>query len=190
MPRCLLLLSLVLVSTARAAPAWTWVDEAGHRHFSDRPVPGATRIELPESRPARREPAQETAPAAAAAPAGSEVVEETDSESPAIVDYERFDIINPIHEQTLWNIGGTLPVEVRLQPPLQRGHQIDVVLDGQRMGLSSLSEQLSVPDVYRGLHTLQAVVVDSSSGQEILRSGSVTIMVQQTSILNPNNPNN
>jgi hypothetical protein len=36
---------------------------------------------------------------------------------------------------------------------------------------------------------MQAVVVDTN-GTEVLRSLAVTFMVQQTSLLNPNNPNN
>lgn len=175
------------MSAAQAAPAWTWVDENGRRHFSDRPFPGATRIELAESRPSPPEPVEETAPDATVRPTEPPALP---APAPATVAYTQFDIINPIHEQTLWNIGGNLPIEVRLEPGLQTGHQIDVALDGQRMHLSALGQQFIVPDVYRGLHTLQAVVVDSITGEEILRSVAITITVQQTSILNPNNPNN
>ena len=184
--RCFLFLSLMLLSVAQAAPAWTWVDENGRRHFSDRPFPGATQIELPESRPAARDPVQETAPNAALPPqpaAGAPA-----QELPDTIAYTRFDIIDPIHEQTLWNIGGNLPIRVALEPRLQAGHQLDAVLDGQRMQLSALSEEFTVPDVYRGLHTLQAVVIDTATGEEVVSSLAITIMVQQTSILNPNNP--
>ena len=45
MHKWLILLSL-LWSTAIAEPAYTWVDENGQVHYSDRPVPGATEIEL------------------------------------------------------------------------------------------------------------------------------------------------
>ena len=64
---------------------------------------------------------------------------------------------------------------------------MDVYLDGNRMGLDATSTVLQVPEVYRGVHTLQAAIFDDS-GREVLRSLAVTFVVQQTSILNPNNP--
>ena len=49
MLKCLIALTSLLTAAALAAPAWTWVDEQGRRHYSDRPVEGATQIELSES---------------------------------------------------------------------------------------------------------------------------------------------
>jgi hypothetical protein len=81
-----------------------------------------------------------------------------------------------------------LNVHVALEPALQPGHVLDVYLDGQRQNLTVTSTEFSVPDVFRGVHTMQAVVLDAE-GNEVVRSLTVTFMVQQTSILNPNNPN-
>jgi len=44
-----------------------------------------------------------------------------------------------------------------------------------------------VPNITRGIHTMQAVIVDQG-GTEVLRSLATTFMVQQTSIQNPNAP--
>jgi hypothetical protein len=44
---------------------------------------------------------------------------------------------------------------------------------------------VTLPDVFRGQHTLQAVVIDSA-GAEVMTSPSRTFFVQQTSIQNPN----
>jgi hypothetical protein len=183
MYRCLIALLLLATAAASAAPAWTWVDAEGRRHFSDRPVPGATRIDLPDS-PARATPAvTATAPAADARRSASTAP----SAGPAR--YTRFDILSPANEETLWNIGATLPVEVAIEPELQPDHVLDVVIDGQLMELAARSSTIAIPDVYRGLHTVQAVITDSTSGREVLRTQPVTIMVQQTTLLNPNNPN-
>ena len=46
MLKCLIALTSLLSAAALAAPAWTWVDAQGRRHYSDRPVEGATQIEL------------------------------------------------------------------------------------------------------------------------------------------------
>lgn len=172
---------MLVSAAAAAAPAWTWLDENGQRHYSDRPVAGAQQIELAESQTfSRRQPA-----AASSAPTPAGAAEETPA---AAQPYTAFNIMSPAHEQTLWNIGGSLPMQVELQPPLQAPHRLDAIVDGERIEIGSRSDQLTVPDVFRGMHTLQAVVVDAS-GQEVLRSRAITIMVQQTSILNPNNPN-
>jgi Domain of unknown function (DUF4124) len=165
---------------ASATPAWTWVDKDGTTHFSDRPVPGAKQIDLRGAlglgRPAVAQPAPNSTAAQSPAPA-----------QPA-GQYQTFTVTSPAQQQTLWNIGGNLPVQVNLQPGLQSGHHLDVFLDGQQLNLNETSTQFTVPNVYRGLHTLQAAVFDSS-GKEILRSQATEFMVQQTSILNPNNPN-
>lgn len=170
----------MLYSTASlAAPVWTWVDETGLRHFSDRPVPGARLIE-PGSAPvvSLRPPSPPTS--------GGSVPDAPDSRAtePA---YTAFAIASPVDGQTLWNTGGGLEVLVELTPALQPGHRLDVDLDGRRIELGGDGPKLTVPDVYRGLHTLHAVIVNDRD-EAVLRSPGVTFTVQQTSILNPNNP--
>jgi Domain of unknown function (DUF4124) len=173
---------LLTAATAVSAPAWTWVDENGRRHFSDRPVPGATQIELRETQ------SFGNATPPPAAQAGSSSAAPAESSPEATVPYRVFNITSPVHQQTLWNIGGNLSMTVDLQPALQGPHRLDAILDGQLVEIDSRSPELTVPDVFRGMHTLQAVVVDEA-GNEVLRSRAITIMVQQSSILNPNNPN-
>lgn len=172
----------MLFSTASpAVPVWTWVDEHGLRHYSDRPGPGARLIEL-ASAPAVSLPAAPAPAAVGSAPndAGAAVPTRP---------YTTFAVASPADGQTLWNIGGRLEVRVELAPALQPGHRLDVEFDGRRLELAAAAPQFTVPDVYRGTHTLNAVIVDDR-GEELLRSSGVTFAVQQTSILNPNNPQN
>ncbi len=180
--RSWLILSGVLWSTASlAVPVWTWVDEAGRKHFSDRPVPGARRIEL-GSAPviSLRSPSTPAAPASAP--------DATDSTA-AVPAYTAFAIASPVDGQTLWNIAGRLDVTVELAPALQPGHRLHLDLDGRRIELAGAGPTLSVADVYRGRHTLSAVIVNDRD-DDVLRSPGVTFTVQQTSILNPGNPQN
>jgi hypothetical protein len=93
----------------------------------------------------------------------------------------------PSQQETLWNIGANLNVQVVLEPGLQPGHRLDVFIDGQRKNLDTTSTQLAVPDVFRGIHSVQAVVIDVR-GAEVLRSLATTFMVQQASVQNPNSP--
>ena len=172
MCKWLILLSALAVQTASAAPAWTWVDANGQVHYSDRPVPGARQIDLPG---AQGFPAQARAAATPtrgpAAPAG-----------PA---YQTFNIVSPAPQETLWNIGTNLNVLLELAPVLRPGHRIDVVLDGQRANLNSTRLQFTLSNVFRGVHTIQALVLDQA-GETLQLSPAVPFVVQQTSTQNPN----
>lgn len=170
---------MLTAGTASAVPVWKWVDERGVTHYSDRPVEGAERIELSgaQSFPAQT-PSPRPMPSARPAPP---------REAGAPVRYLRFEIVRPTHQETLWNLGGILDVELAIEPSLEAGHRLDIYLDGERRNLDTSSTTLRVPDVHRGVHTLQAVILDAD-GNELLRSLAVTFIVQQTSIQNPNNP--
>jgi Domain of unknown function (DUF4124) len=172
MRKWLILLSALVGTTAIAAPAWTWVDANGTVHYSDRPVPGATQVELAGATtigtqtPASR--ASRAAGQGAAAPGAL---------------YQALEIVSPADQETLWNIGAVLPVQVRFQPALSPGHRYDLVLDGQRRNLNTTSLRVTLPDVFRGAHTLQIVVIDAE-GAEVSRSAARTFFVQQTSVRN------
>jgi hypothetical protein len=177
MLKCLVLLSALATTVASAAPAWRWVDADGTVHYSDRPVPGATQVELPTTaRPAT---------AARTSQPGAAPVTPTTQAGPG---YTRFDIVSPAQQETLWNTGGTVTVQVEVQPGLQQGHRLDLMYDGERLNLAASGASFTLNEVFRGIHTVQAVIVDGSN-TVLLRSLPVQFMVQQTSLQNPNNPN-
>jgi hypothetical protein len=174
--RTWLIVTLLFCAGSTAlAQVWTWTDETGQVHYSDRPVPGARQIEL--------SPAQ-TIPMPRAEPAATSAGQSTADPS------QRYTlrVSSPAADETLWNIGGTLTVEVQLTPELLAGHQVDLVLDGQRQNLARRIPRFVVDAVWRGEHTLQAVIIDQT-GRELLHSDPVTFFVQQSSIQNPFNPN-
>jgi hypothetical protein len=175
MRKWLILLSALSGTAASAAPAWTWVDANGTVHFSDRPVPGARQVEL-SSAQAIGTRVRESAPRAIGQP-----------ETAATSAYQSIEIVSPADQETLWNIGTQLPVQVRFQPALQPGHRYDVLLDGQRRNVNTVASRVTLPDVFRGTHTVQIVVIDSQ-GAEVARSEPRTFIVQQTSTQNPNSP--
>jgi hypothetical protein len=184
MRKCLILLFALTVGAVHAAPAWRWVDANGQVHYSDTPVPGAKQVELSGAQSFGSSPRQ---------PAASSAQERTGSQASAkstggAQSYRAFNIVSPQQQETLWNVGTVVNVQVQLDPPLEPGHFLDVYVDGQRRNLNSTSTDLALDDIYRGVHTIQAVVVDGS-GAEVVRSLATTFMVQQSSIQNPNNPN-
>src|SRR5690242_15424587 len=150
MRKWLILLSTMLVTAASGAPAWTWVDADGQVHFSDRPVPGARQVELTGAQgfgaPAARPSSALATPAAAPPKPGT-----------AQAPYRAINISSPAEQQTLWNIGSVLNVQIEMDPPLSAAHRVDLILDGQRRNLNVASLQVTLPDVFRGTHTLQAV---------------------------------
>jgi uncharacterized protein DUF4124 len=179
MRKWLILLSTLLVTGANGAPAWTWVDDNGVVHFSDRPVPGARQVELSG---AQGFGASTTRPTTAATPASAQP-----PQGAARAAYRAINIVSPTEQQTLWNIGTVLNVQVEMDPPLLATHRVDLIFDGQRRNLDSASMQMTVNDVFRGAHTLQVVVIDPA-GAEVMRSPARNFFVQQNSIQNPNSP--
>jgi hypothetical protein len=180
MRKWLILFSALSGTAASAAPAWTWVDADGTRHYSDRPVPGAQQVELPG--------AQGFGTTTARAPRTPREDGEGGTTGAPGAPYQAIEVVSPAEQETLWNIGTNLPVRVRFQPGLLPGHRYDLLLDGQRRNVNTTNTGVTLPDVFRGQHTLQVVVIDSD-GAEVMRSPSRVFMVQQTSLQNPNNPN-
>jgi hypothetical protein len=185
MRKCLILLFAFTATSVSGAPAWTWVDANGQVHYSDTPVPGAKQIELTGAQ-GFGTPSRAQAPAA---PANQQQAARSGdrSQAGATQRYRTFNIVSPKQQETLWNTGSMVTVQVELDPPLQPGHHLDVFLDAQRRNLNSTGPEITLDGIERGIHTVQAVVVDQS-GNEVLRSVATTFMVQQTSIQNPQNP--
>jgi len=167
--------ALVLTASFALAQAYRWVDENGVVHYSDRPQPGAEEVEL-ESAPAVSIPPPRRTTASRPTGPG-----EDDQDTDVAVGYDTLEIASPSAEETLWNIGGVLNVSLDLQPALKQGHQLRVYFDGNPQPVNSTQFQLQ--EVYRGVHNLQAEVLDEN-GQLLIRSQPSRFYVQQTTIVN------
>lgn len=168
----LLLFWLVATGTVMAQ-AYRWVDDNGVVHYSDTPIEGAERVELPHSSPRPRR---------TSTPRPGPVTRQDTSEQaePATpFRYETLIISAPAAEETLWNIEGTLDVNLDLRPALKQGHQVRIYFDGDPRMVSGSSFQLE--EVYRGTHNLQAEVVDET-GRLMIRSLPNRFYVHQTAI--------
>src|SRR5690554_5899686 len=141
MRKCLVLLIGLVSAAVSGAPVWKWVDETGQVHYSDRPVDGAEQIELAG--------AQGFPPLTTSLPRVTEQRQTTRTQAAPTERYRRFDVVSPAQQETLWNIGSVLEVQVALEPALQDGHHLDVYLDGQHRDLNSTSASFSVPEVFR-----------------------------------------
>ena len=167
----LVLLGLLVMPYATADEAYVWTDEDGVVHYSDRPVPGAQRIELADPNSGQ---------ALAPQPDASEGDDAGDAADPdAPFSYNSLEVASPTAEETLWNIEGVLNVSLALNPPLRPGHQVRVYFDGNPRIVTSTSFQLQ--EVWRGVHNLQAEVLDET-GRMLIRSQTNRFYVQQTTV--------
>jgi hypothetical protein len=168
MIKCLIALTALFPAAVLAATIWMWVDEQGQRHYSDQEVPGATPMEIGGAQTFSGSALSSAAPAVSTGTPAAQ--------SP----YETLEVLSPENEETVRNIEGNLPVSIGTYPRLAAGHFVDIVLDGQRRGMNVRTLDFSVPEVFRGTHTLSAVIVDGAN-KVLIQSAPVTFFVQQTS---------
>ncbi len=106
--RWIFILLALLAAEGAFAQAYTWTDESGVVHYSDRPVPGARLINLPNSKAGPR-------PATPASPArGAEGGTQDGAAPDQPFRYASLEVVAPAPEETLWNIEGNLKL---IQPP-------------------------------------------------------------------------
>jgi len=170
---------ILLCAGAVFAQAYKWIDEDGVVHYSDRPHPGAEIVELPHYNAPNR-PASTPRPTVRRSTRSEQDAEETDDKP---FSYKTLTIASPAPEETLWNIEGVLNVTLDLQPGLQQGHRVRVYFDGEAQMVNGTSFQLQ--EVYRGVHNVQAEVLDET-GKLMIRSLPNRFYVQQNTIARGN----
>jgi Domain of unknown function (DUF4124) len=177
MKKCLIALTALIPAAVLAVPVWTWVDERGQRHYSDREVAGAEQLEIGGTSTFSGDALRVRSPTTAGQ-TGSDGAQ-------TALPYAVFDIVSPRPEETLRNvIGGDLSLEIATSPALRTAHRIDVIVDGERRNLNLRSLSITVPEVFRGEHTLQALIIDSS-GAVLMQSAPVRFFVQQVGLNSP-----
>jgi hypothetical protein len=174
MRSALIVLSLIVASVAFGAEeVWRWVDSNGVTHYSDRPVPGAEKVDLKVQ--------TYTAPQRTTSrPAQPSQAPEQDAP-----DYRSLEIWKPAQDEAIVNTAGSVGVRLRVDPGLAGNHSIFLFLDGKRVDnqpLDALDFQLN--EVPRGTHSLTAMVTDAD-GKTLIQAPPVVFHVVQTSVANP-----
>lgn len=168
--RKLLLLMMLVSLPAAAITMYTWVDENGVVHYADTPRPGAVAIEVDPVQGFEAPPLYRSA-----APA---TTEDRDGRNA----YDTFAISTPGQDEVFWNVAGIINVVIEISPPPQNGDTISLFFDSQNMSAPGSRRQSYVlNEVYRGTHTVRAVVNDRN-GNEIQQTEMITFQVHQTSI--------
>lgn len=172
------LVALLLLAPALAAAQGTtiykWVDDKGVVHYSSEPVKGAERLQV-DTAPAGVVMPKAPAPAKPAAGGGA--------------GYTALSFASPKSGEEFRDNDGSLSVTLALDPALQSGagHAVVVSLDGKALPQRYLSPSLTLTDLDRGVHTLQASVVDAD-GKVLITSGTLSFTLHQSSALAPRGP--
>jgi len=168
---CLLALAVQAQETKREL--WTWKDANGVTQYSDRPVPGAKRVELTGV----------TAPATAAA-APAVAAPPVRAPAKAAVQYQSLEIWQPAQDEAFFGADAAVSVRLRSDPDLAAGDRLVLALDGRRVDGRPDSYEYQLTNLSRGAHSLEAAIVDERGNTKI-RSESRVFHVQQPSVKDP-----
>jgi hypothetical protein len=164
-----LLCATALADNGGTTTVYKWVDAQGVVHYSDQPHPNAQKMEVRGAQTFSDVPVPQSSAAPQAPSAGAA--------------YDSCSIAQPTDQQMLMNAYNATAV-VQTSPQLRSGDQVHLFVDGKQIPGSSTS--FTFP-VFRGQHSVQAVIEDST-GQIVCETSSVTFFVHQPSIRNPSNP--
>ena len=172
-----LLASVLLLGcalTAGAAEIWRWTDANGVVHYSDNPSPGAEKVTISAAPPPSGSGPLPNAPARVERP----------EPRPQPFAYTRCGVRSPAADETLHGVQA-VPIVLEVEPALQNGHRIEVSVDGARVtAWPAESLSYTLPEVFRGSHTVQMRIVDA--GGVIRCSGEPrTFHLRQQSLLAP-----
>lgn len=168
-------LMLLASSAAFGTTLYKWVDANGTIHYSDRPMEGATPIQI-ETAPPR--PPQSSAAAARATPAA----ESSASSEP--FRYESCAITTPKADEMFMN-SFSVAAAWSFRPALRTGDQVKLALDGALVqGVPAGATSFTIAPIDRGTHTLMVSIVDAQ-GRGVCQSPGVTFHVQQASLNSP-----
>lgn len=166
---------LFMWGSALSATVYKWVDADGVTHYSDQPHPGAVKMEVGSVQTYSAPAVSQPNPTTRARPRAQE--------GPI---YAACELSRPASEEVYFNVS-TLTARLRLDPQLRAGDKASVTLDGARLDIPYINGEFTVTPVFRGTHTMTAVVEDLA-GNVVCQTPSVTFHVRQASMLSPQSP--
>lgn len=172
MTNALLLFFLLCVSnSAISKEIYTWLDNKGVQHFSDTPQPSAKPLAISVS---------ETSPNDSSLSA-SELPKqkETQSTDKSLIPLT-INILSPSDGETIHSNEGNISVNTALNRELEDSEQLQLLIDGQPIGVPSTKTVWQLKNIERGSHrfSIQAV----GSGKVIASSSVVTVYLHRASV--------
>ncbi|WP_286295329.1 DUF4124 domain-containing protein [Vibrio apostichopi] len=190
MKNILFLIGLTVAFSCSAQTVYTWVDEDGVLHFSDNPTDqGAKSLRLPDVQASAPAPKFEAStPVDAADPSTStsktatpaqnqQETKTTEREAPAQL---TLTMLTPIHDQTIRNNRGLIPIQIELNRKLGIGEQLQLMLDGRRYGAPQTQPTWELKGIDRGTHTI--AIQAHRSGKLIASTSPVTVYLHRATL--------
>jgi len=166
------------MAAAHAADVYRSTGEYGEPVFSDEPTPGSEKVDVP---PLTIIPS--VTPSQSRSPGQSQ----DESEGQSAGSYQSFAVVTPEDDQPIRDNAGNVHVGLRVSPPLKDGHRIRIYLDGVPWGDTLRSTSVTLNNVDRGTHNLQAAIV-APDGAELARTDTVTFHLRRVSNLLQRSP--
>ncbi len=154
--KILTLLSILFLPLTAQAGLYKYTDENGETIYSDKPpFDGAKEVKLP---PIQVTPAVKYTPKPK--PEENDTKEDDANHKPTR--YSQFKIIQPEKDKAMRNNAGEVTVKLAIKPKLnvKAGHRIDFLLDGRVIKAASKLNTLTIKNMDRGEHRLQARITD------------------------------
>jgi hypothetical protein len=174
--RYALLIFALMLSGTLAAAVYKWVDSQGNVNYSDIPEhPSAEPVDLPDF--SRYEPRVPEMPSI-------EADEDERPEQAAKPEKRVLEIVQPEVDATVRNNQGIVPVVLLLNPSLEEGQYLQLMLDGTPVEGKHTTTSMQLEGVLRGPHVLQAKLMDEE-GRTLFRSESLRFFMRQASRFDP-----
>ena len=162
-------LALLCMSGLSTSEIYKTVDKDGNISYTDNPVDkNADAIKLP---PTNTQPAQLPSKRPS-----------TKVKYPAPKHYA-IQIVSPKDQTQVLPGQRDIVVSSALKPPLFPGHKVQVLVNGSPFGSATNTTSVTLKEIYRGAHQIQASVVNEE-GRTISTSSPITIYVRRTSVSN------
>jgi len=175
-----LLLVLLLFPGFCHAEVYRSVAPDGTVSYSDQAAPGARAIDLPP--PSSYLPRVVVPTPVPSAASGIESTPEAAEYSTggAQRSYERFALVAPVEQETIWSNEGVIEVAFDVRPSLDEDHSVRVLVDGAQAAMLA-GPYGRVEGIERGTHTLRAELVNGDD-KVLAATDTVTVHLQKQSV--------
>jgi hypothetical protein len=171
-----LALVLLMLALPAVAQIYKYTDANGNTAFSSQP-PDGTKAETIELPPLNNVTPASPPPAPVAAP------QEQNQAPQSTAAYQVLELTDLPQEEALRANNGSFTVGVAIQPRLQSGHTLQLLVDGAPYGQPTNVPRMQVLELDRGEHSLAVQVLQ---GQQLIQqSQTVTLTVQRVHVRRP-----
>ncbi|MBQ62659.1 MAG: hypothetical protein CMQ19_11360 [Gammaproteobacteria bacterium] len=165
------------IGTVLAAPIYKTEDEFGNPVFSDKAAAEAEEVEVQE--PVTFDSSKYTRQYEKAS---RYMQDDKEGEASKNYKYQMLAITSPENGAAIRNNAGILELQFKIEPGIQPGHSIALMMDGKKHSKVSGSGSVSMQNIDRGTHQFY-LNVTGTKDKKILQAGpSISITLQRYSV--------